>query len=112
MALKDELPQGKEEQLAPPHVLAGGELEDNWHKSAGVLDANSLRGEVGEHRSFMEKQSIVEGVWRGHWGGVRRTRDLSPRGRGQCRQPRTRQQQRARACIRQPTHSERERERR
>jgi hypothetical protein len=69
MALEGELPQDEEEQLASPRVLAGGELEDDWHESAGVLDANGLRGEVSEDRGFMEKQNVMEGVRRGHWAG-------------------------------------------
>ena len=56
MVLEGELPQGEEEQLAPPGVLAGGELEDDRHDSADILDADGLRVEVGEDRGFVEKR--------------------------------------------------------
>lgn len=87
MVLKGEHPQGEDEQLTPPGILAREELEDDRHESANILDINSLRVEVGKDRGFMEKQAVVEQGWRGRWGGAR----TWPR---PARQPRARAPQR------------------
>ena len=60
MILQGVLPNGEEELITPPVVVAGIEVEDGRDQGPNVLDGDGLGVEVGDCRSLMEEEGLVK----------------------------------------------------
>jgi len=60
MILQRILADGEEKLVAPPVVVAGGEVENNRDEDSDVLNRHRLGMKVGERSSFMEEERLTK----------------------------------------------------
>jgi hypothetical protein len=62
MTLQGVLAKGEEELIAPPGVVAGGDVEDDRDEAADVLDRHSLGVQIKHDSSLVEEHGVVDVV--------------------------------------------------
>ena len=60
MILKGEHPDGEEELIAPPIIVAEIEVEDDPNKVLDVLYSDCLGMKIGDGGSFMQEQGLMK----------------------------------------------------
>ena len=60
MILQRVLPDGEKKLVAPPVVVAGGEVENKRDQGSDVLNVDCLGVEVGERGSFVEEERLTK----------------------------------------------------
>jgi hypothetical protein len=60
MILQRILADGEEKLVAPPVVVAGGEVENNRDEGADVLNCHRLGMKVGKRSSFMKEERLTK----------------------------------------------------